>query len=51
MRNSDVIIAINSNPDAPIFNISTYGIVGDLTKIVPAMTEDIKKLRLSISKR
>ncbi|MCL5987127.1 MAG: electron transfer flavoprotein subunit alpha/FixB family protein [Actinobacteria bacterium] len=51
MRNSDVIIAINSDPDAPIFNIATYGIVGDLTKIVPAMTEEVKKLKLSISKR
>jgi len=51
MRNSDVIIAINSDHDAPIFNIATYGITGDLTKIVPAMTEEVKKLRLSISKR
>jgi len=51
MRNSDVIIAINSDPDAPIFNIATYGITGDLTKIVPVMTEEVKKLRLSISKR
>ena len=51
MKNSNVIIAINSDPNAPIFNIATYGIVGDLTRIVPAMTEEIKKLKLSVSKR
>ena len=41
MRSSDVIIAINSDPEAPIFDIATYGFVGDLHKIIPEL---MKKL-------
>ena len=42
MQTSDCIIAINDDPEAPIFQIATYGIVGDLFKIVPLITEQLK---------
>jgi electron transfer flavoprotein alpha subunit len=43
MQTSDVIIAINKDPDAPIFGFSDLGVVGDVFKIVPALTAEIKK--------
>lgn len=45
MQSSDIIIAINKNPEAPIFNIATYGIVGDLFEIVPMLTRKIKEAK------
>ena len=44
MQTSDVIIAINKDPDAPIFKVATYGIVGDVYEVVPALTARLREV-------
>lgn len=43
MKNSELIVAVNSDPSAPIFNIAHYGVVADLLEIVPGLTEEVKR--------
>jgi electron transfer flavoprotein alpha subunit len=44
MQTSEYIIAINKDKDAPIFNVATYGIVGDIFEVLPVLTEEFKKV-------
>jgi electron transfer flavoprotein alpha subunit len=45
MQSSDFIVAINTDPEAPIFKVADVGIVGDLFKVVPAIVEELKAIK------
>ncbi|HTG82028.1 MAG TPA: electron transfer flavoprotein subunit alpha [Geobacteraceae bacterium] len=51
MQDSDTIIAINRDREAPIFEVATYGIVGDIFQIIPALTQRLRELKAARGKK
>jgi electron transfer flavoprotein alpha subunit len=45
MSSSDIVIAINKDPDAPIFKVADYGIVGDVMEVLPILTEEFRRIK------
>lgn len=45
MQSSDIIVAVNKNPEAPIFNVATYGIVGDVYEVVPMIIKKVREIK------
>ncbi|MEM2092242.1 MAG: electron transfer flavoprotein subunit alpha/FixB family protein, partial [Candidatus Bathyarchaeia archaeon] len=49
MRDSDIIIAVNKDPSAPIIGVSDYYVIGDLYEIIPTLIHDLKKVRSALT--